>query len=96
MNSELIAGMKSKVREQCYLLDILDLWAVAKEAGFESQDVKSFTFRPEFMTPEQKQEDRESHRKHRYDKYNSSNWHNCVRLKDGTLKSIPMTKRPKK
>lgn len=85
--------MTAKHREYAYLLEVLGLWRVVAEAGIKSEDVQAFTFRPEFLEKKKRWE---------YDaspfetKQNASKlWHNCVRLKDGSLKEIPLTRSPK-
>lgn len=88
--------MRKHTQERDYLLDVLALWGVAKQAGYEPEEVKAFSFRPEFLTFEQKKESRQHYRLHRRDKYGDSEYHNCVRLHTGELKPIPITKRPKK
>jgi len=91
---ETLDKLESKERERLYLLEVLGLWDVVKQAGIDPDDVHAFTFRPEFL---------EKRKRWEYDKapfairqQASSLWHNCVRLKDGTLKEIPLTRSPKK
>ncbi len=94
--SELTDKIRDKCRERDYLLDVLDLWDVATKAGFKVEDVKAFTFRPTFLAPNQKDEDQASWQRHRRSIYNASEWHNCVRLNNGDLRPIPLTRRPSK
>lgn len=90
---DVINRIREKGTERDYLLDILELWEVARVAGYESDDVKAFSFRPEFLTPGEQRTNRERSR------FNSPvveqrGFHNCVRLVTGELKPIPLTKRP--
>ena len=79
--------------ERDYLLDALELWEIARVAGYEPKDVKAFSFRPEFLTFDEK---RENTRRSRFRQpiMEQSKFHNCVRLVTGELKPIPLTKRP--
>ena len=96
MQSEILNSLEAKERERLYLIQVLRLWDVAKEAGYDASEVKAFSFRPKFLNKEEK---REYRRKYPMD--NSLlkvavDYHNCVRLHTGELKPIPLTKRPKK
>jgi hypothetical protein len=87
--------IQEKSREMLKLLDILDLWKVAQEVGYSSDEVKAFSFRDKFLTAEESKlnyySDGVWHRK-----LSGETHHNCVRLVSGELKQIPLTERPKK
>jgi hypothetical protein len=76
--------------EQKYLLDQLSLWRHTAKAGYSSEEVKSFSFRPKFLTRKQC-------------KYLRRMWgspaacdthFNCVVLVTGELREIPLYPRP--
>ena len=83
--------MEDRLDEQKYLLAVLGLWEAAAKAGHKSEDVKAFSFRQEFLNPANKRHYQDDFlcRKAWGDKY-----HNCVRLKTGELKGIPLTEKP--
>lgn len=56
--SKPLQRIKRKRAEQKVLLEQLALWNVVSEAGIDTDDVKAFTFRPEFLTPIQKKLER--------------------------------------
>lgn len=90
---ETINSLEAKGWERAYLLEVLGLWDVVAKAGINPDDVHAFTFRPDFLDKGKRRE------------YNAAPfsirqqagtlWKNCVRLKDGTLKEIPLTRSPK-
>lgn len=84
--------MDSLLQEKRYWLKVLGLWAVAKEAGYAPEEIKSFTFRTEFLTKEEKHKG--GARANRKAKYNGSTHHNAVRLVSGDVVPIPLTERP--
>ena len=87
-----IGRIKKLNEERIYLLEVLELWAHAKnDISKEPHEIKAFTFRPEFLTDEQK---RENGRKKI--RYNDKNWHNAVRLHNGKLIKMSGIKRPVK
>jgi len=76
--------------QQRFDLEVLGLWAHAEEfTGHTHETIRAFTFRPDFLTKEQKREMR-THPK----KYTDKNWHNAIRLKDETLIPMPGIPRP--
>jgi hypothetical protein len=71
--------------EKRYWVQVLGLWAHANKAGFESDQVKAFTFRPEFLSrPEKRMKPVPNDLTH----------HNALRLVNGDLVCIPLIKRP--
>ena len=88
-----INRLREKGAERDYLLDVLELWEVARVAGYEPEDVKAFSFRPEFMMHDEKRKNNQLSR-FRQPMMDQSKFHNCVRLVSGELKPIPLTKRP--
>ena len=89
---ETINRIKQKNQERDRLLEVLSLWAIAKAAGYEADEIKSCTFRKEFLTKEQKKRGRAA--AFPEEPYNGRDYHNCVRLVNDELKPIPLTKRP--
>lgn len=93
---DVIARIEAAKAEQQYLLDCLKVWDAAKQAGYEPDEVKAFSFRDEFLTKDQKAENRRHGRYQRAHPYNGYDWHNCARLTNGELVPIPIVKRPVK
>lgn len=94
--TDVIARIERHTAERQYLLDCLKVWDAAKQAGYEPDEVKAFSFRDEFLTKEQKMENRRHYRYQRANPYNGCDWHNCARLTTGELVPIPIVKRPVK
>ena len=90
---EILDSLEAKHRERGYLLEVLGLWDVVAKAGINSWDVHTFTFRPEFLDSQKFREYRAAPLAIRQQA--STLWHNCVKLHDGSLKEIPLTRRPK-
>jgi hypothetical protein len=68
---------------------VLDLWAHAAEAGYTADQIKAFSYRPEFVLG----------KKRRWGKFvqeTGDTLHNCVRLYTGELKQIPLIDRPQR
>ena len=89
---ELLDRIRDRGRERDYVLDVLALWDVAKQAGYEPDDVKAFTFRREFLSREELREF--VPRAGEYATKNEREYHNCVRLHNGELRAIPLTRMP--
>lgn len=83
-------GRHSAQRDQC--LEILNLWAVAEEAGYKPCEIKVFTFRDEFLSRDEK---RQFSAFRGGNRLKQNNYHNCVKLTNGDLKPIPLTKKPR-
>lgn len=81
------------LEEKQFWLKVLGLWNVAKEAGYPSEQVKAFTFRDEFLTKEEKREQRRSRVTGKI-KYSGNTHHNALRLVDDSVVQIPLVKRP--
>ena len=82
-----------------FYIKVLGLWAHLEETtGLTHEDVRAFTFRPEYLTPQQRNANRVAAAV--YGKppvYCDKNWHNCVRLREqhmGDLREIPGIARP--
>lgn len=80
--------------ERAFLLKVLGLWEHAKEAGYTSEEIRAFTFRPEWLTKEQKRENQRRASRRSAPAYCDKNWHNALRLKSGDLVKIPGIARP--
>ena len=98
--TDIIKRMEAWNAERQYLLDCLKVWDAASEAGYSSDEVKAFSFRPEFLTKEQRRENF-NHRRgrpagYKTEPYRQDIWHNCARLTNGDLVPIPIVKRPVK
>ena len=97
--NDAIKRIEASNLQRQYCLDVLKLWASAKGGGYSPEDVASFTFVDAFITPEQKRENiktlRCSCRQWPANApHNGIHYINAVRLLDGTLKPITITKRP--
>lgn len=90
-----LESIEARLEEQKFYCKVLRLWDhLETTTGKTHKDVRSFTFRPEFLTPEEKKENDRARRKHLPPVYCDKNWHNCVRLKSGELMSMPGIARP--
>ena len=95
---DVLESLATKTEEKAKLIKILQLWEIAEKAGYTPDEVQTFTFRGEYLT---KKEKRSFSRSFRH--FNAmldeakiaAKYHNCVRLKTGELKPIPLTERPK-
>jgi hypothetical protein len=84
------ASIKQKEAWRAYYMQVLDLWAHAAEAGYKADQIKAFSYRPEFL-------DRVLLRGFsKWNREKGDNWHNCVRLHTGELKPIPLIERPQR
>lgn len=96
---DIIERIESHMAERQYLLDCLKVWDAAKQAGYSPDEVRAFSFRPEFLGKDEKlanRRHRQRHGSYKADPYRQDIWHNCVRLTTGELKPIPLVKRPVK
>ena len=83
-------SLEEKYTEQKYLLDQMLLWRHTAKAGYPSDTVKAFSFRPDFLTEKQCR----FLKRKLWDKSACSTHFNCVRLLTGELKEIPLYPRP--
>lgn len=88
-----MSTLQEKLAEQRYYVELLELWSHAKAAGYSHEVVRAFTFRPEFLTKEEKvKEARAKRRGVRL--YSDLTHHNALRLKDDSIVPIPLVGRP--
>ena len=85
--------LQEKLAEQKYYAEVLELWAHAAAAGYSHEDVRAFTFRPEFLTKEEKVKEARD-RRQGVRRYTSLTHHNALRLKDDSIVQIPLVARP--
>lgn len=91
MKTATIDSMAAKVRQQAQLIDILGMWAEVEAQGIDPETVKSFTFRDEFLTFEQKNIRKRATRFGGADPYTDGpkvKMYNCVRLKDDSFRPL--------
>lgn len=94
---EILASIAEKQDEARFLREVLQLWDVCPYAP---EDVKNFSFRPEFLTKEELEKAGTTYRisgplwRERNGKYNSRTHINCVRLHTDELKPMPLHPRP--
>jgi len=95
----LTSAISSKLEEQQKLLKQLEMWEEVKSQGIDCETVKSFGFKPEYVTPEERNTLRRkqagwmtfSNVLHRY----GEEHFNCVRLKDDQIVALKTAiKRP--
>lgn len=90
-----ISTMDIRLAQQAFDIAVLGLWAHAKKTtGHTHETIRAFTFRPEFLTPEQKRENQQAARYRKPPVYCDKNWHNALRLRDETVIGMPGIKRP--
>ncbi len=85
--------LQSKLDEQNRLIEIMKLWNVVIESGINPEDVQSFTFRDEFLNQEQKKKNFADYLTHKSSSYTGELYFNCVIMKNGEIKQIPITRR---
>jgi hypothetical protein len=89
-----IESLQSKLDEQKYLLDILDMWEKVKAQGIDPEEVKCFALLPEFMSRLQKRKwNALEYAKDPNRRVNGCNiveptHANAVRMKDGTTNQL--------
>ena len=87
----LLDTIEAKQSEIRYLTAVLALWRHAAKAGYTEDEVEAFTFRARFLS----REDRKTLGRPLHGDYPNPTHHNCVRLRDGSLKEIPLYPRPR-
>lgn len=99
--SESLESLRSKLTEQEYLVDCLEIWKLALDAGYPSETVKAFGFRKEFLSKEQQHENTRWYYRRPgapagSEPFNQFKYHNCVILKDGRVRPIKLVEVPLK
>jgi len=101
-----IESIKSKMAEQLYLLDVLRMWKEVQDQGIDPEEVKSFGFSPQLLTPRQRADRTRELNWQRRDKYVETRTengrqllcpkiYNMVIMRDGRqLPLNPMVSRP--
>jgi len=80
---------------QRFDFEVFALWVHAREkTGYTDEQIKTFTFRPEFLTEEEKKANERYFRLHRKPLYCDKNWHNALRLRDECVVAMPGVQRP--
>jgi hypothetical protein len=80
--------------EQQYLTQVMGLWAHALEAGYDSDDIQTFTFRDAYLTPSQARENKKLLANRLPPMYSGKTHHNAVRLKNNNVVAIPLIAAP--
>ena len=88
---KIVSRMQNRTAEMQYQLKVLELWNLVDSVGIEVDTVQAFTFHENHLPPKE----RERYRKLSWAERQRAGelYHNCVRLKTGELKPIPLTKR---
>lgn len=89
---EILDRISYKQKLAAHYVSLLRLWDIVAKAGIQVDDVKSFTFVPDFLPREERAKLNRASFAAKRDV--SKFWHNAVRLHDGSLKPIQLTKRP--
>lgn len=93
--SNSIDTLQIKMQQRDFDLAVLKLWAHARETtGKTEDDIRAFTFRPEFLTLQQKIENSHAAATKQPPAYCDKNWHNALRLKDESVIAMPGIARP--
>lgn len=93
--SNSIDTLQIKMEQRDFDLAVLKLWLHARETtGKTEDDIRAFTFRPEFLTLQEKIENSHAAAKGRPAVYCDKNWHNALRLKDESVIAMPGISRP--
>jgi hypothetical protein len=81
--------------QQIFDMKLLHLWAwVEEKTEYKPEQVKSFTYRPEFLTKEQRKRNSRAALAHSAPGYCDKNWHNALRLRSGEIVEMPGIVRP--
>lgn len=81
--------------QQIFDIRVLQLWAhVDEHTEHKPEQVKSFTYRPEFLTKEQRKRNSRKALAHSAPAYCAKNWHNAIRLRSGEVVEMPGIARP--
>lgn len=89
-----MSKLQEKLAEQKYYAEVLGLWAHAAKAGYPSESVRAFTYRPEFLTMTEQRDIRQALRSGRKAPYSDLTHHNALRLVDDSVVPIPLIERP--
>jgi len=88
-------GIQKKLQQQSFDVSVLALWSHAKATtGLTEDDIRAFTFRPEFLTPEEAKKNKDAKFATKPPVYCDKNWHNALRLHDESLVPMPGITRP--
>jgi hypothetical protein len=81
--------------QRMFDLRVLQLWLhVDEHTEYKPEQVKSFTFRTEFLTKEQRKRNSREALAHSAPVYCDKNWHNALRLRSGEVVEMPGIVRP--
>lgn len=91
---KILDSLKEKEAERAYCLAVLDLWQKVIDSQLNVDNVVAFTFRPDFLHRDQRARLNQASYAAKRDV--SKFWHNCVKMKDGSIWPIELTPRPYK
>jgi len=81
--------------EKAFYIGVLRLWTVARDAGYNHDEIATFTFCDNFLGKKRKQANHKALMKGGKPPYSGITHHNAVRLKkDNSLVEIPLIARP--
>ena len=87
--------LQVKLQQQAFDVSVLVLWSHAKlHTGLTDEDIRAFTFRPEYLTPEEMVKNKRASFASKPPVYCDKNWHNALRLHDDRVVSMPGILRP--
>jgi hypothetical protein len=90
---QVLASIEEKQNEARYLREVLQLWDACP---YPPEEVRAFTWRPEFQPKDKRKRRTPTNNTDWVHGYGPDDYHNCVRMKTGELKPIPLTRRPKR
>ena len=91
-HDDVLEALEAHMVEQYYLMEQLALWRHVEKAGFNSDGIKTFSFRPKFLT----RDEEKSLGRDPGCKAACYTHFNCVRLTNGVVAQIPLYPRPRK
>ena len=82
------------LEEKAFNMQVLRLWAAAREAGYPPETVATFTFSDAFLNKELREVNERQKAQRKNPVYSGARYHNAVRLKSGDIAEIELMRRP--
>jgi hypothetical protein len=87
-------SLDKALETKSYLLQVMRLWNIAKEAGYPHDTIKTFTFMDGYLNMTQISANHRALAARKNPPFSGALYHNAVRLSDGSVAEIPLTRRP--
>ena len=89
-----MSKLQEKLAEKAYYVAVLELWAHAAKAGYPSESIRAFTYRPEFLNMEEAEKVSRAKVRRLPVPYSDLTHHNALRLVDDSVVPMPLIARP--